>query len=415
MADCPPIRDNTIPQDFPACNYCGTCLAVCPVYGETGRETFSPRGKMALIRARREKTLPPSRRFQEILTQCLLCGACRINCPNGVPADHAIQEERVSLGKTMGMPGLRRLLVRHILPKAPVWKTLSHTQRLIYKSIPQERGIYLRLQGFLPPIAQRFFLDTFPGDKGIASDFPEIGYFVGCTANYIRPRIAFSTLRLIDQKSLWVPKEQTCCGLPAFTLGDLETAKQLARKNLTLFRGRSLKHVVTSCASCAAFLKQTLPLLFPPGNPDYEEARAFSEKVVELSSFLAGCGIGERPVSPYQNLSGRVYYHDPCHLKYRLQVTRAPRDLIKSKQGITLVNLQPNGPCCGNGGVYQLSHPETSGAISQRLWEKVMAGGADFFVTTCSGCLLQALRQKGKDPHFPEVLHLAELLVPGEP
>ena len=77
------------------CVKCGRCLTVCPVYKETGRETEAARGKLALIEAIAAGTVSLSEeKVKDILSYCLLCGACAESCPNLVAADEIIQAGR---------------------------------------------------------------------------------------------------------------------------------------------------------------------------------------------------------------------------------------------------------------------------------------------------------------------------------
>ena len=53
--------DAPLEDDMYKCVHCGFCLQVCPTYLETGLETESPRGRIALMKAVNEKriTLTP--------------------------------------------------------------------------------------------------------------------------------------------------------------------------------------------------------------------------------------------------------------------------------------------------------------------------------------------------------------------
>ncbi len=57
-------------------------------------------------------------------------------------------------------------------------------------------------------------------------------------------------------------------------------------------------------------------------------------------------------------------YHDPCQLSRYLQIIEEPREIIKSIDGVELVELDPEqcgkwSTCCGGGGL-EATHPELS-------------------------------------------------------
>ena len=64
------------------CAKCGACTVVCPVFQAGGRESLSARGRLHLLA--RLDPAQASAAYAEILTQCLLCGACRAVCSRGL-------------------------------------------------------------------------------------------------------------------------------------------------------------------------------------------------------------------------------------------------------------------------------------------------------------------------------------------
>ena len=72
-------------EQLNSCIRCGRCLPVCPTYSQTQLETFSPRGRLNLLRAVEDGKLDLTPGVEEHLYHCLDCRACNTVCPPGLP------------------------------------------------------------------------------------------------------------------------------------------------------------------------------------------------------------------------------------------------------------------------------------------------------------------------------------------
>lgn len=80
-----------------SCMRCGFCVSECPSYLDFRREAYSPRGKMALIKGISRGNLKVSKKFQEIIYACTLCGSCRVKCPALIETTEIFEKIRTSL------------------------------------------------------------------------------------------------------------------------------------------------------------------------------------------------------------------------------------------------------------------------------------------------------------------------------
>jgi glycolate oxidase iron-sulfur subunit len=395
------------------CIKCGSCQSVCPVYLETSQETLVARGKMALLAGYFSDALPADKKLYELLSNCLLCGACAENCPSGVKADDLIQQGRSLLIEKVGAAKGKRILAKDFLPFPDRLKTLRLGQNLLFKKIPKESGLKLRFvhnPKTWPALAQPFFLDR--KDIPTRSDqLPalNIGYFVGCTTNYLYPEIGEASLKLISPLGkVILPAGQTCCGLPAFGLGDTKTARDLARKNVLAFSEVPLDAVVVACSSCASHIKLEYPRLLADDAALMPEVQNFVQKVEELSQFLISQGIPSSLGRSHHPQT--VAFHDPCHAKRGLKIFKEPRKLLSSVSGLTLVELEGHR-CCGHGGLFSLSHPELSQKILDHPLTALDQSGADVITTSCMACLMQFKAGVQRTKKKVEVKHWTELMV----
>ena len=383
-------------------------MAVCPVYQTSFRECDAPRGRLALLEAMRCAT-HGSRRLKEILSRCLLCGACAEVCANGVDTVSILQAGRSRLFRSHGAftagDWISRSEGEGALPDKVVSKGGTLLQALTCKHVPESSGLYLRfpLRFFtdrktVPAISRVPFMRGLTSREATRGKKARVGLFVGCGTNYLFPEVAWalvSILRRLDVTVI-VPTGQVCCGLPAFVSGNDGRAESLARKNIEAFEDAHVDAVVTVCASCGAHL-QGLERFFGENSSWRVRAKALADKHKDAMAFLVeDVGVASLLRESHGDERERrarsvclVAYHDPCHLRITQGVTDAPRAFLGMLPGVELVEAPHTGRCCGHGGGFNLSHFDISMKILDRRMKDFQSVGPDMIVTGCTGCLLQ--------------------------
>ncbi len=416
MADLKPLREIA-----EKCVRCGICQSVCPVFAELQREAAVARGKVTLTRRLLEGDLEYSPKLSTYLLQCLGCGACSENCPNGVKADELILAVRALMVEREGLSLPKWVVFRKILSSAHLlpllFRTGSLLQGLLLRKIPEESGLHLRFSlpyldkdRLIPSITSPFFLDRFPEEPEGEKKRKRVGLFSGCSINYLFPSVGEATVRLLKKSGYAVvlPGEQTCCGLPAYGSGDLNTAKSLARRNLETFARPEIGQILVPCGSCFYFLKEGYLKLFPGD----DKVRAFTEKIVEPSSFflkvIDELEKGKELRSQKRPL--RLTYHDPCHLRRGMKIYQEPRRLLRSLPGVEFVEMTKPDRCCGMAGSFNFIYYDLSKKILQHKLDDIEGTKADYVVTNCMGCMMQL--QDGIHQRKMETkgIHLLEML-----
>jgi len=366
-----------------------------------------------------------SKHYAEIFSQCLLCGACLEACPRELDTPGLVISVRSELPRLSGLSFLKfvsRKALVHPSLLAGVTKVGGVAQTLLGGWLSQDSGLRLRLIGFeqhpfkLPPKSYR---DTVKeksdggNEQQKKTREPAINFFTGCLANYLQPEIAESTQLLVVEatgRQAAVPLEQTCCGMAAMGAGRPDEARDLAKRNIRAFEENE-KPILTSCSSCYFQLK-TYEELFADDPEWAEKARRFTERLQEFSSFFLKKFSKSRDMVGGSGKSSelKVFYHDPCHLRFKLHITEEPRQLLQLFPGVDLQEL-PGGPqCCGQGGLFQVAHPDLALQIWEKLVENYSAFPVNTVLTACSGCLLQWQRGLGADVSDGHVKHLAVFL-----
>ncbi|MBI5827268.1 MAG: (Fe-S)-binding protein [Deltaproteobacteria bacterium] len=418
-------------DELEKCVRCGTCRSVCPTFRVLGRETACARGKLTLIGSYLGSEIPQSDEYVRHIKECTLCGACKGSCPNGVDTTGVFAAARADVAKNKGLPFAANLIFKNLVSPGKTvplaLKLASRFQGIFLKDAPAENGLLARFplplvgavmasNRLLPPLAGTPFLDL-PEVKGLGVPVahpsgPRVAFYAGCGVNYLMPNVGSASIDVLKRAgaTVIVPQGQVCCGMPAYSTGDLGSAREMALKNLEVFEAHSLDYIVTSCATCGYGLKKLFrDLLFEV--PELRaRVEAFSSRVRDITELLAhdldftgkGRGMAGSPV--------RVTYHDPCHLGRAQGVRDEPRELIAGAQGVELKEMKHPCSCCGLGGGLSLSNYDLSIEITRRKAESVRDTGADVVVTACPGCMVQLRDAMHRYGVKAKVAHVVELL-----
>lgn len=389
------------------CAKCGACSTVCPVYRQTGREYHTGRGKLHLL-----SKLDPAGAgdtYAEILSHCLLCGACSRVCSRRLQVAQQLATARSELTRRAGKQVMLRALGGGLLGRPRLLRALAPLARTLHHlRLPPDSGLNLRLGR--PDLAETLPEPMPPAATSLPS--PTGPYlFNGCYATYLEPQIGRSLNSLLVKQGITPAgpaPDWSCCGLAAYSSGQKEEARRLARRNIAAHPGE--QPIIVACASCAAHLHR-YPELLADDQQWRQAAINFAARVHEFSRFLDQRTSDFQPTDAQADFAPlRVYYHDPCHLRFELQITKEPRRLLVRHRQLELLPSPEGSRCCGHGGLFHLSHPATSAAILRDLCRRVDQDKPEVITTACSGCLLHWRQGGAEGQHQARVVHLAVLL-----
>jgi glycolate oxidase iron-sulfur subunit len=388
--------------DIINCMHCGLCLPHCPTYGETLRERDSPRGRIRLIKTIAEGDLEITPAFAETMSFCLLCRACETACPAGVKYGELAEAARAQIEKSgvLATPGrsfVRALLLRGLIAHP---SRLRIVARLMWVGQHTLRPV-LRAVGFMRLLPKRLrTLDTMAPEipahftRGILPDVmrPEgevrgrVGLLQGCLADVTYPEYNHDTAHVLVHHGFEVmlPRGQTCCGSLLGHTGELEAARELAKRNIEVFEKAQIDHLVLNVAGCGSFVR-AYDHLFHDDPAWADRAKAFAAKVRDVSEFLAEIG----PKEPTVPIRRRLTYHEACHLVHGQGVSSQPRQLLALIPGLEIVELPEATRCCGSAGIYNIARTEDSLKFLKRKMDNVEKTGANLIATGNAGCLAQ--------------------------
>ncbi len=388
-------------QQYSLCVKCGKCRSVCPVFQELNEEGAAPRGKVALIQALLTRNLSPSSRSKNLLSECLLCTACVEVCPNNVRTDLLIMSTRERLinypDNRMIESTLTNVFISRIDLSFKLGYIVEHT---LGRKVESETDLFYRLPAnhMVPEIKERFSRSK----KNTYTMETKTGFFLGCLIDFISHDVAEDAITLLKLTGItpYIPEEQSCCGLPALSIGNTKRAKKQAMATITLFK--NVDTVVTACGSCGSMMKNYYKLLFDTPE-DIEQADQFARKIKDITEVLPPDMFD---ASTFDKI---ITYHDSCHLKRGMGISETPRILLK-KAGHKIVEMKTPDKCCGLGGSFNIKHHKLSIAITKQKVDDIYSTNAEVVATGCPGCMANISEMLFLDKSNVKVMHTVNLL-----
>lgn len=226
-------------------------------------------------------------------------------------------------------------------------------------------------------------------------------YYPGCLTKFVAKNLKENykkILRKIGIDFIELSELETCCGSPALNAGYFDEFKNLAEKNLKLFKEHSVKKIITNCPACFMILKKEYKnILGDKWNIEVEHiTQTIANKIKNLKLEIRNSN------------REAISYHDPCHLGRKMGVFKEPREIIE-KLGFKLSEMELSKMesfCCGGGGGTKSNEPELANQIAKDRIEQAEKTGAKLLCTACPLCYLH-LKENAENI---EVKELSELL-----
>jgi len=370
-----------------ACIQCGFCRGGCPVFGETGMESYNAKGFVTLAFNLFSGDLKPGPDLVDKFYHCLTCMNCRFKCPPGINIPEIVLGAR------------ERLVEAGLMPA--VFKAMTDSMGLNGNPFDQPQG--KRTEFYPEALAARI------GKEHIAR--AEVVIFAGCIASYQDISLLQHLVKVLDAAGVnyaAMGNEERCCGFPAFLIGGDALVKEHVKKNEEAFKRLGVTRLVTQCSGCYRFFKEVFP-----------RHSKYGLEVLHSVEYLHKL-LKEGRLKFKKPFGKTVLYHDPCDLGRHMQVFEQPREILKAVPGLTLLEFPENrnlSRCCGGGGGFKAFDPGMSTDIALKKVRQALALGAEVITSACPTCkdnlALAAARLKEEgdaDAKRLKVMDLTELL-----
>lgn len=357
--------------------------AMCPSYMATRLEEDSTRGRAnALVKALSEpdpRKALGDERLHEVLDLCLMCKACKSECPLGVDMAKLKSEALAHRHDEHGVPLRSRIfsgigaLNRLGSATAPLSNLPS---RLRTVRTLMERYLGITAKRPLPHYERRHLAAWFRKRRSIPRRTPrgQVTLLADSFTSYTEPGIGRAAVELLSLSGYRVQLAAGgCCGRSSLSKGMLDDARRKAAALVSLLSdGTEPGSPVVGCEpSCLLTLRdETLSLL-----PNDAPAREVAGRVRQIEELITeAIDAGELSLAPDSWVAGRrILFHGHCHQKAEVG-TAATVALLRRIPGAEIVELDAG--CCGMAGSFgfEAEHYEISMTIGEdRLFPAVRA------------------------------------------
>lgn len=386
----------------------------CPSATRYLFDSYGAYGKMRIGLALVEGRLDYSDELLRILYACTLCGACDVGC-----------KRNLDLEIELTLEALRIKAVRD--GKGPMPEHKKIAQNILTRhnrfGAPHENRRKWLPEGIKP------------------SPKADVLYFVGCSASYTSPEIARATVKILNASGtpFMLMPDEWCCGNVLYSVGMIDEAQALARRNIEAVKQTGATTLLTSCAEGYRMWKVDYPKLLNMSTAD------LGFKVVHLVELVDEL-IKKGALKLTKRLDLKLTYHDSCSLSRLSEpwipwegkrgqwgmvspplerrrgtngVYQPPRDILKAIPGVELVEMprmRENAFCCGAGRGTKEAFPDFALWAARQRLEEVKEVGAEAIVSACPWCkenFAQAVSQNGESLKVLDISEIILAAIPG--
>lgn len=416
------LREASWYADTLRCNRCGFCTASCPTYVITGEEGQSPRGRVQAFRAFLEERIEEASAARKAFDTCLMCGQCTTVCFGEAPTARLMAAARTVMSEEQGIAVFWRYLRWFLFrPRWLGWflQGVWVLDRVGLLSLAVRCGLGRLLglsgEGMLamasalhpwgslgketlgarascPQVSR--LVDSLGKENKTFS--PHVVRFECCGTARADRRIGRATASLLSRaRGGMVSAGNVCCGLAALSAGDWDTARELARRNISRLEKWPDAMIVADDSSCAASLKD-YPALFADDPSWQARAEVLASRTRDLLQWGA---VHMNEVMERIDSPPPVVWHDACKARLAQGLIHEPRLILEGLGVSVQTPLEPE-MCCGGGPSTVLKYPAMAQALAEMKTAHLEATSAPVMLTSSLSCLTH-LRGELRRRHSP--------------
>lgn len=371
---------NEAKRVYSKCKDCRMCVNFCPSFPTLFNAIDSKHDNVDNL---------TKDEIEKPLELCFHCKQCFFKCPYTPPHEWKLDFPHLSLRykaikykKNSANPIDKLMLNTDFIGKVsvPFSKVVNKANQIKPVRVLMEKTIGIDKRAKLPPINDEFFTSFLKDNFApVKNPVRKVVLFYTCLLNYNFLEKGKALLNILYKNNIHIEiPEQSCCGIPFFDIGDLESSIKKAKYNVDslIYYVKNGYDIIVPVPTCALQLKHEYPLLLRT-----EEAKQVSEKVYEIGDYLFSLNQEGLLKKDFKNSMGKIDYHIACHLK----------SLGIGYKSAALMRMIPNTKvriveiCSGHDGTFGVKKNTFDMALNvgKPLFENLLNQEADLIVSDC--------------------------------
>ncbi|GAF65883.1 glycolate oxidase [Bacillus sp. TS-2] len=234
----------------------------------------------------------------------------------------------------------------------------------------------------------------------------KVSLFVTCLSDIFYTQVGKDVVEVLERLGCEIdfPKQQTCCGQPAFNSGYHKETREVAKSMIRAFSHS--EYVVTPSGSCAAMLHE-YHHLFKDDAQWKKKADELAAKTYEFTQFIV-------EVLKVEDVGAKLpvtaTYHTSCHMTRLLGVKDAPMTLLNQVEGLEFTSLPNKENCCGFGGTFSVKMVPISEQMVNEKVSHIESTKSEVLIGADCGCLMNIGGRIDRQGKPIKVMHIAQVL-----
>ncbi|HEY9397045.1 MAG TPA: heterodisulfide reductase-related iron-sulfur binding cluster [Burkholderiales bacterium] len=351
---------------FDICHGCRRCVSLCQSFPTL----------FDLVDATDDGELHgvDTRAYWKVVDQCYLCDLCYMTkCPYVPPhpwnldfPHTMLRAKAIKFKKGEVKLGERFLASTDVHGQFAgipiVVQTVNAVNRTKVARKLMDKTLGVHPDAWMPELATKRFRQS-ADRRGSATEVKngertpgKVAIYSTCYINYNEPGIGHDLIKLLQHNEIpyEIVEKESCCGMPKFELGDLESVAKHKEANIPVLAryAREGWAILSAVPSCTLMFKQELPLMYP----ECGDTQAVKEAMYDPFEYFIARNKDGLLKTDFNQALGKVSYHIPCHGRVQ-NIGRKTEEMFRLIGKTVEVKLNTVERCSGHAGTYGVKTP----------------------------------------------------------